>query len=121
MMKNQQQKQYSSKRSINVLSHAKSVSVWQQEFSQIVERRTFFLEKVCTFTVKGHHKIGQKYEYNNLGTPRTENWPIVHSTQFFDRLTFLRVQFLKILAIHKFPNHDFSPRLASAKIGHRKL
>ena len=37
----------------------------------MVEHLTFFLEKVRTFTVKGH-KISKKYECNNLGTPRTE-------------------------------------------------
>ena len=50
----------STTREVNILSPAKSVSVWQQEFFKIVERRTFNLEKVHTFTVK-EHKLSKIY------------------------------------------------------------
>ena len=50
----------STTREVNILSHAKSVSGLQQEFSKIVEGRTFNPEKVHTFTVK-EHKLSKIY------------------------------------------------------------
>ena len=59
---------------VNFLSHAKVVSVWHQEFSKIVERRTFGLVNHAS-KYRKRHKMDKNTSLDNLGTPRTAQWP----------------------------------------------
>ena len=63
-------------RETQILGNAKSVSVWQREFSKIVERRTFDLINYARKYVK-LDKMVESTTIDNLGTPRTQNWAII--------------------------------------------
>ena len=58
------------------VSHRKSVSLWQARNAKIVERRTFDLINYTRKYVELHKMAGNK-TLSNLGTSRTENWPII--------------------------------------------
>ena len=58
-----------------ILSHAKSVSLWQQEFSKIVKHCNFDLTNYIRKYVKLHKMVKGK-PCNNLGTLTTQNWTV---------------------------------------------
>ena len=60
------------RREVNFITHAKSVSVWQQEFSKIVDPCTFGIVIYARKYTEGH-KMDKNKPCDNLGTPRIEN------------------------------------------------
>ena len=63
-------------RASQILGNAKSVSVWQREFSKIVEHRTFDLINYTRKYAK-LDKMVESTTLDNLGTPRTEKQTII--------------------------------------------
>ena len=86
-------------RETQILGNTKSVSVWQQKFSKIVECRTFDLINYAREYVK-LDKMVESTTLDNLGTPRTKNWLV--NINFFIRLITREFNFRGIRLFRKF-------------------